>query len=499
MKRKILLALAVIALFACFFALSVSAAATNEFGSPETIDNIDLTGMNTDTTARVVIKVGEEYRTYPTGYIMKSSTLLALDFGPISKALGTTIGKSNVIRIEVPSNIEEIGYAGLALFPNLLEIYFFDDSKLAKVGGGGFYNSPLLEKINLPASLTEITGTQLFNMCYALSEVTFAEDIKLEYIPNLTFQNCTSLKKLVLPHSVKRLGDRLFDTATVIEELYLSPNLEDFGKEHFAWKQKGSLKIFAPAQLFEGKESVGITDFSWWNNDACLPSMTIFLTGTKEQADAIVYKSTYHKLTNATVSVWDSSRTTDSYVPESGWSIVYGYGVCDAFYGGEHALTGKESVVVKDFFTEIIVGEICTRPGCGEGTVTKTIQPIFTYLGTSVSEAPDINGKYSITIGYKVNGEAYYEYLEFSQMEFGLVASVVSVTGETPLTVEDGKVVAGDKTVIVSQSSFVHDYVDLKITGLTPEVNGEQLVMTMYTCENEKITYLNELVTVNIQ
>lgn len=502
MKRKILLALLIIALIACFFTLSVSATQSNEFGAVETIENIDLTKQNKDMGAKmVIVNAKGEYHTYPSSYVLLDySGSFYFDFNPISKALGETISKDSLIRFEVPNNIKSIPYGGLSACKNLLEIKFLEDSRLETAGGGAFYNNPELEVINLPASLKEFTGTQIFNMCYKLHTVTFAENSQLTKIPDSCFQHCKSLKKLVLPHSVTTLGNKLFDSSTVIEELYLSPNLVDFGSEHFAYKQSGTLKIFAPAQLFEGKDSVGIKDFSWWESDKCLPSMAIFITGTKAQADAIVAKSTYHKLTNATVSPWDSTKSTDDYTPASGWAIVYGYSVCDAFYG-EHQMSEGDGVSFVDYFSEITVGNICTRQGCGVGVVKKTIAPIFAYLGVSTTESSDKNGKYSITVGYKVNYNSYSEYLEYGELEFGFVASVISVTGNDPLTVLDGKVAAKDeaKTIFAPQDAFAHDYLDLKVTGVSAEMNGESLVLGLYAYNGEEITYLGDPVSINIQ
>ena len=52
MKKKFLLTISMLIVFCCFLAISVSAATTNEFGTPETINGIDLTGMNEDTSHR---------------------------------------------------------------------------------------------------------------------------------------------------------------------------------------------------------------------------------------------------------------------------------------------------------------------------------------------------------------------------------------------------------------------------------------------------------------
>ena len=496
--KKAFLTVFAVAVLCCMLAVGVSAASTNEFGDVETIEGINLKNMSVDTEARmVIVNSAGEYHTYPTSYVLVSGTTLGFNFNPISTALGETISKKNLVRIEVPSDIVTIGYGGLSQCEKLLEIKFFENSQLQIVGGGGFYANPLLERINLPASLKEFTGKQIFNMCYALHTVEFAPNSVIEVLPDSMFQNCTSLKKLVIPHSVKTLGGRLFDSSTVIEELYLSPNLVDFGTEHFAWKQSGVLKIFAPAQLFANKDTVGINDFSWWENDKCLPSMVIFLTGTEAQANALVQKSTYHKLTNATVSAWDSNLTTDDYAPESGWAIVYGYSPCDAFYGGEHQFTGTDSAKVVDFFTEIKVGDMCTRKDCGLGSVTKVIEPIFENLGFSVSEQADENGKYSVTLGYKINYQAYGQYLEYGYLEYGFV--IAAANGESkPLSVLNGAVTYGEGTFIAKSSLFAYDFVDFKLIGISKEHNGREIVMSMYVFDGANVDYLNENLVISL-
>ena len=496
--KKMLLTVFVMVALCCLLALGVCAASTNEFGEVEELADINLKNMSTDTEARMVIVDSKgEYHTFPTGYILTNSTILGLSFNSISAALGEAIGRGNIVRIEVPSNITDIGYGGLSQCEKLVEIKFLENSQLKTVGGGGFYANPLLERINLPASLEEFTGKQIFNMCYALHTVEFAPDSVIEALPDAMFQNCSSLKKLVIPSSVKTLGKRLFDSSTVIDELYLSANLIDFGTEHFAWKQSGVLKIYAPAQLFENKDSVGINDFSWWENDKCLPSMVIFLTGTEAQANAIVQKSTYHKLTNATVSLWESGRTTDSYVPQSGWAIVYGYSACDAFYGGEHMFTGVDSAKVIDFFTEIKVGDMCTRRDCGVGTVSAVIEPIFENLGFSVSEKADKNGKYSIALGYKINHQAYGEYLEYGYLKYGFVIGMVDSERE-PVSVINGIITAREGAYAIDSSLFAYNYADLKLVGVGENNNGKELVMCMYAFDGVKIKYLNENVVINV-
>ena len=96
MKKRILISVVFVLSLMCLFAISISAATTNEFSNaPTLLDNIDLTGMSTDTTSRVVLmhettKDGvttQNFTTYPSQYIVKSNGDFAIDYSKINAAL----------------------------------------------------------------------------------------------------------------------------------------------------------------------------------------------------------------------------------------------------------------------------------------------------------------------------------------------------------------------------------------------------------------------------
>ena len=496
MKRKILLALAVIALFACFFALSVSAAATNEFGSPEIIDNIDLTGMNTDTTARVVIvDANGGYHTYPAQYVVSNNTKFYYNFKPINDALGTGYSKNSVVRIEVPDNITIATDCGdLCSAKELLEIKFFSTSELHTLEYGCFYNNKKLQKLNIPKKVTTI-GTLIINSSH-LEELVF-DDGFCTVLPKESFIGATGLRKIVFSNQMTTVADRAFDgtLGEELEEFYMGAALLDLGTNNMAWV-KQMVKYYIPAQFLSQVDTITMETFSWWDSSACLPKGLIFFTGSLEQVQALIDKSTYDRFFCSTAELvkWDSSKADNDYIPEKGWKIVYDYNVCNAFYGGTHATTGKDTAFVKDFYSEIKVGDLCTREGCGLGITTKTIAPIFKFVGTSVSEYKDINGNYSISVCYKVDKEAYEAFLEYGTLSYGLVASAVNVTGNKPLKVENGSVLSIDssKTFTVAQEALAHSYVELKISGITAASNGAELIMAMYVYDGNSIYYMNK-------
>lgn len=502
MKRKILFLIAVMAMVACFMALGASAATTNEFGEPEEIPNINLTEMNTDTVARVVIMAGEnEFHTYPACYIVSNNTKFQYNFKPINDALGTSYNKHSVIRIEVPDNITIAANCGdLSQTNNLLEIKFSPTSELHTLEYGCFYANKKLQKLNIPKKVTTI-GTLIINNS-TLEELVF-DDGFCAVLPKDSFRGAIGLKKMVFSNQMTTMEDRAFDSTLgeSLQEFYMGASLLDLGTNNISYV-KQSVKYYVPAQFLSQVDKITMETFSWWSSSACLPTGVIFFTGTEEQAAALIAKSTYDRVFCSTAELvkWNSDIDDNEYVPQKGWRIVYDYGVCNAFYGGEHQMTGDVTANVVDFFTEIKVGDLCTREGCGVGTTEKVIAPIFENLGFSTSEMPDMTGKSSITLGYKINYDAYEEYSEYGTFEFGLVLSAVEVVGNEPLVIENGQVVKANQRVLtVKQSELICDYVDFKLIGIDPSFNGKELIMSMYTYNGREIDYLNENVTIQVK
>ena len=130
MKKKILVSLAIIAMLACIFALSVSAedkivsSTSDAYGElcwfDEAIGNTNITQLKDDgTIARTVLTDGNgNYYTIPTTYTLTESyknrgngiagEMFLLSFKEISGKLGFTVTKNSIIRIEFPSDIKFI-------------------------------------------------------------------------------------------------------------------------------------------------------------------------------------------------------------------------------------------------------------------------------------------------------------------------------------------------------------------------------------------------------
>ena len=144
MKKKFLLMISMLIVFCCFFAISINAAATNEFGTPEISDKIDLSSMAEDDDVYCVLFDGTEYHTYPSRYIVTNATTMTWKFDKINAAFGTSYNRSSVIRIQVPAHIKELPSITGTLFGwkdkenFVVEVSFPKDTVVSSFAWGAF-------------------------------------------------------------------------------------------------------------------------------------------------------------------------------------------------------------------------------------------------------------------------------------------------------------------------------------------------------------------------
>ena len=152
----------------------------------------------------------------------------------------TLILSDNMERVE-PEAFYSVSYKYVHL-PN----------KLKWVGHHAFFNCELMENEGLPESLETVEeggfkglrcnkltiptslkniGKEAFG---GLSAVTLDIQAELEAIPERAFYSCQSLKKLILPSTVKRVGKSAFYECYRLEECFLPEGLEEIEELAFA-------------------------------------------------------------------------------------------------------------------------------------------------------------------------------------------------------------------------------------------------------------------------
>ena len=521
MRRKTLLLMLLVAAFCLLFAVGVCAATTNEFGTPEPINGIDLTNMNTDTTSRVVIvDANGEYHTYPAQYVVSNNTKFYYDFKPINDALGTSYNKHSVIRIEVPDNILIATNCGdLSQTNNLVEIKFSPSSELHTLEYGCFYANKKLEKVNIPPKVTTM-GTLIINNS-TLKELVFMDGFSA-VLPKDSFRGASGVQRVVFSNQMTTVEDRALDSTLgeSLREFRFGASLKDLGTNNMAWV-KQSVKFYMPEQFLSETDTITMETFSWWDSAACLPTGVIFFCGSLEQMQELIDKSTYDRVicSSANLVEWDSSKTDDEYVPKSGWTIVYNYNKCRAFYNNEHdekQLNGcqfgcaRECGVVdllenpnhtflktvlygnsKDvnYFSTISVCTLCENCKAQDGEAI-VIEPLFDDKGYSVCL-----DKVGIVYGFYINKDAVADYKQYvsSEFEYGLVAS--STEGDLLGIDGQNKVTPNGSAVCAAIDDPAYKLLEIKVVGISEENVDTAIVCCGYVRDGDSIYYLSEGMT----
>ena len=517
MKKKFLFTCLIISLLVLAFAICASAATTNEFGEIETIEGIDLSSMNTDTTARVVIvDANGIFHTYPAQYIVSNNTKFYYNFTPINTALKTSYNKNSVVRIEVPNNITIATNCGdLSSCTNLVEIKFFPDSQLHTLEYGCFYNNKKMEKLNIPKNVTTM-GTLLINNS-TLKELVFDDGFSA-IPPSDSFKGASGVEKVVFSNQMTEVADRAFDSTLgeSLKEFYFGANLKNLGTNNMAWV-KQSVKFYIQGDFLAEADSITMETFSWWSSTACLPTGVIFFTGSIDKVNALIQKSSYDRLfcTSASLVKWDSAKSDDSYVPKSGWTIVYDYNTCNAFYGSQHLEDTNPCLIecarcnmqlqdpnASHVFTELYA---YANGFASAGTVTKTCQtencicnitplinelnPIYSCLGFSVNELGT-----SMTLGYTFDKDAYDAYIKNTggSISFGFVA-YATYNDEfcSPVNANENVIAPNDpsSTIFASMSTSYNAF-DFVIRGFDETTQDFAIAMCAFTYDGESVKYL---------
>lgn len=185
----------------------------------------------------------------------------------------------------IPESVEEIGFEAFINLKNVLEVKFAKNSNLKVIGESAFEGLEKITTISLPDSLERIEK-DAFKKCKVLNEVKFSKDSQITYISNKAFDDTiffdetykdktiilgkvilqvskTVLNKkeidltdtktygvvygvsdeafkgakttsLVLPDTLKVIGNSAFANCSKITELSLSANIQEIGKSAFS-------------------------------------------------------------------------------------------------------------------------------------------------------------------------------------------------------------------------------------------------------------------------
>ncbi len=171
------------------------------------------------------IEIGEGIDSFGEKAFYNCSSLTEL----VINSVPTAIGESCFSEEFVLKNLTF--QQGLKL--NDLGLKMIEAAKLAnceKMTGGEYANCTALKKIILPNTLKSI-GDSAFSGCSNLSEVVFPEN--LEIIESYAFQNCTSLITLTIPQTTTTILAGAFSGCTNLKTINLPHGLKKISDSTF--------------------------------------------------------------------------------------------------------------------------------------------------------------------------------------------------------------------------------------------------------------------------
>ena len=476
MKKKFIFTVAVIAVLACLFAISVSAAPLPQkpdigvnFGAVEEIEGFTSPSQLYVGTAQCVLLSDGNggYVTYPTYYVTKDSTTFDFDFSKLNSAQSVQYTKKSVVMVEIPNGVTDISnsyFAGTGNFPLCVSVQI--PGSVTTYGNRMFETNTVIRVVEFLDGTDPVTmGDGMFTSNWSVG-TTNLEYVKfpnnLVSIGNGTFGKSHANKTIILGANLKSIGANFFGESTPDDKdtfLYVSENL-------FA-------DVDMSSNLFGG--------FDQYHNN--LLKLTIFYTGSLEKAQAFVDKGlavqTGYVWSNPTfVSASEYDYEQHKNTKRNSVVMVYGYERCDAFYGG-HAWNGANDVIVNSYFEEIGIGDTCAN--CGKNAVKETIAPIFEWQGYSVNTFGDT---YSVTQGYKINKasiEAYKKYA--ADFDFGVLA----------IANLEGKEISPslDEAFLTIFNNTANDFIDIKLDGITKETKDTCIVFCVYVTVGGELYYLD--------
>lgn len=470
--KKILISLMIISMLICLFAITASAATTDEFGEIEIVEGMsDKSAFGVDGTAeatsRVVMFDGTEYHTYPSYYICKNSTQTEPTFDEINEKTGKTYDITSIIRIEFPQNIKKT-QSKFRYMSNVVYIHL--PPTVVQIGQDEFHNCSSLVYINVPRDCTFI-GNYAFAGCKNLEvlDMTEAKSLKStgsnfggNKITSLvfpegfeTFGGMGSASKLVevkFPYTLKTMKGFQFASFT---EFVVPDGLTSLGGKTFDYC--GSLKkVTIPKS---------VTNIDTSNNGT-------FFGSTKNNLKEIVYTG------NETDPVVAQIR---SVLPNA--TITFA-NHCDIYYNSEHKVETVE--YVHTAFTDFSYDKgTCTM--CGQVSTIATYDPIITFVGYSAK----INGD-KICVGYTINRgmEEVYTTKTDKTISIGVTATIVTDEVTTLDPVNNDLTPMNDKTVAISISDEYIGF-DFVISGFTEEHYEKSLVMCAYIYDGNEVYYID--------
>ncbi len=241
-----------------------------KYGNISSYDELEYVYLPSTLTELEPDSIGQckklNFVSFPNGnenYIVEDSVIFSKDKSVLVKYLDAKKGDSYEIpeyvkiikqdafsglqyldKLTVPATVTEIeGHAFSGNFDSLTEVYISDDVK--NIGSGLFMGCYMLEKVHLPSNITAISDST-FNSCKSLKKIEIPYGVT--EIGYMAFENCEKLEVVTIPETVKIIWGIAFSGCKNLKSLTLPKTLTYIGhdtnlKHTNAWVFKGCTSL----------------------------------------------------------------------------------------------------------------------------------------------------------------------------------------------------------------------------------------------------------------
>ena len=540
--KKLLLTIALLTLFVCLFAVSVSAASTVY---RDTEGNVLFTAQNSDTdrvfasyegsfpnfdqsgnaltwyvtgkedigdtqyitvASFLTIDKSGEYATLAdngtysyknrdvelsivSAYFPDNSNVVKLslsDSGYAIKYVFSDEKQSNLLFLRVPNTLTELP-SRIVQATQIIDFVSPDDALYQSLSPTSFYDCQNLRSVDIPRNVTTIYSNghpnngHTFYRCTKLTDVYFAPNSQLETIQNYAFSNCKALKEITIPNSVISLGSQMFWDCSSLETVRLGANQ---GKDLESYNVQSMLYgCSALKYVYISNTLVPTAGSHLFYSGAS--GMVFFYTGTYGEYEALNVTLTTlgnnGKFTGATPIEWNSEND-DQFYKDLASNEKKNYIVYG--YNSCNAFYGGEHSLseIEEMrfvsFYETITFASNCENGCGKAIINE--EKTVAPLFTCIGYSAPEKGKGGIAVGYAVNSEATAKYTRVTgkALKYGVFAVLQERLGNGDVFGTDGATVAG--AISAEVSNFGLSVFEIKIVGFDDSQKDIKLAIGAY-------------------
>ena len=415
---------------------------------------------------------------------------------------------TSLTSVTIPTTVTEINNGAFQNCSSLTNFTIHEG--VTKLGSSVFNGCTGLTSIYIPASVTSI-GSDCWRGCSGVTKVTFNPNCKVTWIGPHTFEKVAATE-ITFPNSVTQISQSTFNSCPNLTTVKLGASFLNFNGSNAGQPPFTGAEKIQYIYLSDTFTSAGVRNciFTWNDNNANeynnkYYNLTIFFTGTKAQAQAILDAANGDYVvaedgttTGARVNTYIGTMKLISAIDyakavKDGTLVegvkgtparyfVYDYSSCEAFYEGVH----QEQAPYDAFKGDKYVTDYCTFAGCSrcpKVVETKIHGPLF--ISKGYSKTTD-----AFMFDMKVDFEAIeiFESLGGTVPSYGLVVS--GNAGLTKLLNADGTVI--DNSVLkVNFDESGYTNVQVRLNNITtPQSQAMKVHVCAYIIDANSVKYV---------